>query len=113
MPGCENTEEECVEEWTAVDDCGHEEYTDEDIVAAEQGTSADLDADDSKEVEDAPTDVVPHTAAASALDLALRYVEQHADATPTDVMCMGRWRNIASSSRFSLLHQKKITDFIS
>ncbi|XP_028649015.2 jerky protein homolog-like [Erpetoichthys calabaricus] len=113
MPGCENAEEECVEEWTAVDDCGHEEYTDEDIVAAVQGTSADLDADDSEEEGDAPTDVVPHTAAASALDLALRYVEQHADATPTDVMFMRRWRNIASSSRFSLLRQKEITDFIS
>ncbi|XP_039627277.1 jerky protein homolog-like [Polypterus senegalus] len=62
MPGCENAEEECVEEWTAVDDCGHEEYTDKDIVAAVQGTSADLDADDSEEEGDAPTDVVPHTA---------------------------------------------------
>ncbi|KAG2467447.1 AIG1 protein, partial [Polypterus senegalus] len=53
MPGCENAEEECVEEWTAVDDCGHEEYTDDDIVAAVQGTSADLDADDSEEEGDA------------------------------------------------------------
>ncbi|KAG2460265.1 JERKL protein, partial [Polypterus senegalus] len=113
MPGCENAEEECVEEWTAVDDCGHEEYTDDDIVAAVQGTSADLGADDSEEEGDAPTDVVPHTAAASALDLALRYVEQHADATPTDVMFMRRWRNIASSSHFSSLRQKKITDFTS
>ncbi|KAG2463735.1 JERKL protein, partial [Polypterus senegalus] len=113
MPSCENAEEECVEEWMAVDDYGHEEYTDEDIVAAVQGTSADLDADDSEEEGDAPTDVVPHTAAASALDLALRYVEQHADATSTDVMFMRRWRNIASSSRFSSLRQQKITDFIS
>ncbi|KAG2462335.1 JERKL protein, partial [Polypterus senegalus] len=89
MPGCEKAEEECVEEWTAVDDCGHEEYTDEDIVAAVQGTSADLDADGSEEEGDAPTDVVPHTAAASALDLALRYVEQHADATPTALCLCG------------------------
>uniref|UniRef100_A0A8C4SMY0 HTH CENPB-type domain-containing protein n=1 Tax=Erpetoichthys calabaricus TaxID=27687 RepID=A0A8C4SMY0_ERPCA len=74
---------------------------------------ADLNADDSEEEGDAPTDVFPHTAAASALDLALRYVEQHADATPTDVMFMRRWRNIASSSRFRSLRQKVITDFIS
>lgn len=111
MPGCENEEEDCVEEWTGVDDCGYEEYTDEDIIAVVQGTSAD--ADDSEEEGDAPTDVVSHTAAASALDLALRYVEQHAAATPTDVMFMRRWRNIASSSRFSALLQKKITDFTS
>ncbi|XP_046662877.1 tigger transposable element-derived protein 1-like [Homalodisca vitripennis] len=33
IPGCENVEKECVDEWTAVDDKGFEEYTDEDIVA--------------------------------------------------------------------------------
>ncbi|XP_046666383.1 jerky protein homolog-like [Homalodisca vitripennis] len=29
IPGCENVEKECVDEWTAVDDKGFEEYTDE------------------------------------------------------------------------------------
>lgn len=113
IPGCENSEENHIEEWTAIDDRGHEEYTDEDIVAVVQGTSAEILTDDSEEEGEAQTDVVPHTAAASALDLALRYVEQHAAATPSDVMFMRRWRNIASSSRFSVLRQKKITDFTS
>jgi hypothetical protein len=32
--------------------------------------------------------------------------------TPTDVISMKRWRDIAVSSRRSTLYQKKITDFV-
>uniref|UniRef100_A0A1B6FS75 HTH CENPB-type domain-containing protein n=1 Tax=Cuerna arida TaxID=1464854 RepID=A0A1B6FS75_9HEMI len=113
IPGCENVEKECVDEWTAVDDKGFEEYTDEDIVAQVQGVPADDSCSSGDEGDAQTTDIVPHSAAASAFDLALRYVEQHAAATPNDVMFIRRWRNIASSSRFSVLRQKKITDFTS
>jgi hypothetical protein len=47
-----------------------------------------------------------------ALERALLYVEQHSKATPTDVILMKRWRDIAASSRRSSLYQKKITDFV-
>jgi hypothetical protein len=47
-----------------------------------------------------------------ALERALLYVEQHSKATPTDVIFMKRWRDIAVSSRRSALCQKKITDFV-
>jgi hypothetical protein len=47
-----------------------------------------------------------------ALERALLYVEQHSKATPTDVILMKRWRDIATSSRRSTLYQKKITDFV-
>jgi hypothetical protein len=47
-----------------------------------------------------------------ALERALLYVEQHSKATPTDVIFMKRWRDIAASSRHSTLYQKKITDFV-
>jgi hypothetical protein len=33
-------------------------------------------------------------------------------ATPTDVIFMKCWRDIAASSRRSTLYQKKITDFV-
>jgi hypothetical protein len=46
-----------------------------------------------------------------ALERALLYVEQHSKATPTDVIFLKRWRDIAASSRRSALYQKKITDF--
>ncbi|XP_046684625.1 jerky protein homolog-like [Homalodisca vitripennis] len=85
IPGCENVEKECVDEWTAVDDKGFEEYTDEDIVAQVQGVPADDSCSSEDEGDAQTTDIVPHSAAASAFDLALRYVEQHAAATPNDV----------------------------
>jgi hypothetical protein len=47
-----------------------------------------------------------------ALERALLYVEQHSKATPTDVIFMKRWQDIAASSRRSTLYQKKITDFV-
>ncbi|GBM50879.1 hypothetical protein AVEN_178147-1 [Araneus ventricosus] len=56
------------------------------------------------------TDIVSHEDAISALKLALRYVEQHTAATPTNVMFMRCWRNVTLSSRFSSLRQTKITD---
>jgi hypothetical protein len=46
------------------------------------------------------------------LERALLYVEQHSKATPTDVIFMKRWRDIAAPSRRSTLYQKKITDFV-
>ncbi|XP_046685292.1 jerky protein homolog-like [Homalodisca vitripennis] len=76
IPGCENVEKECVDEWTAVDDKGFEEYTDEDIVAQVQGVPADDSCSSEDEGDAQTTDIVPHSAAASAFDLALRYVEQ-------------------------------------
>jgi hypothetical protein len=47
-----------------------------------------------------------------ALGCALLYTEQHSKATPTDVIFMKRWRDIAASSRRSMLYHKKITDFV-
>jgi hypothetical protein len=47
-----------------------------------------------------------------ALERALLYAEQHSKATPTDVIFMKRWRDIAAFSRRSTLYQKKMTDFI-
>jgi hypothetical protein len=47
-----------------------------------------------------------------ALEHALLYVEEHSKATPTDVIFMKHWRDIAASSRCSALYQKKITDFV-
>jgi hypothetical protein len=56
--------------------------------------------------------VISHTEGLEALERALLYVEQHNKATPTDVIFMKRWRDIATSARRSTLYQKKITDFV-
>jgi hypothetical protein len=42
------------------------------------------------------TEVISHTEGLEALECAVLYVEQHRKATPTDVICMKRWRDIAA-----------------
>jgi hypothetical protein len=48
-------------------------------------------------------EVFSHTEGLEALERSLLYVEQHSKATPTDVMFMKRWRDIAASSHRSTL----------
>lgn len=108
VPGCEDAGEGCLEEWATVDI--NEECSEHEIVSLVQSQHDGNVASDSEE-EETSTDIVTYTDAASALDIALRFVEQHAAATPNDVMFMRRWRAIASSGRFSSLRQLKITDF--
>jgi hypothetical protein len=62
--------------------------------------------------DEATTEVISHTEGLEALKRALLYVEQHSKATPTDVIFMKRWRDIAASSHRSTLYQKKTTDFV-
>jgi hypothetical protein len=62
--------------------------------------------------DEATTELFSHTEGLEALERTLLYVEQHSKATPTDMIFMKRWRDIAASSRRSTLYQKKITDFV-
>ena len=85
IPGSEDTGENCIKKWIAVNDNGHKEFSDEDIVSMVQDNPED-NPEDTDEGEDASKDLVSHSDAASALELALRYVEQHPSAMPNDVM---------------------------
>ncbi|GBM33795.1 hypothetical protein AVEN_183048-1 [Araneus ventricosus] len=49
------------------------------------GKNQDQDNLGESEEEDVPTDFLSHADTASAFELALRYVEPHAAATPTDM----------------------------
>ncbi|KAG8323112.1 hypothetical protein J6590_009757 [Homalodisca vitripennis] len=71
IPGCEKAEESCVEEWFAVDDNDHQEYGDEDIIAIVQGSSGQIDSEESEKVVNAQTLFVSHSDTANTLDLAL------------------------------------------
>jgi hypothetical protein len=62
--------------------------------------------------DEATAGVISHTEGLEALERAVLYVKQQSKATPTDVIFMKRWRDIAASSRRSTLYQKKITDFV-
>jgi hypothetical protein len=79
------------------------------LVLSEKSGQDDSNESDSNE---ATTEAISHTEGLEALERALLYVEPHSKATPTDVIFMKRWRDIAASSRSSTLYQKKVTAFI-
>jgi hypothetical protein len=62
--------------------------------------------------DEATTEAISHTEGLEALERALFYVEQHSKATPTYVIFMKLWRDIAASSRRSTFYQKNMTDFV-
>jgi len=76
--------------------------------------TADLESADESETAVAfgsdVTDESPVTniAATRAMEVAVRYIRQHADATPSDVRFMERWRNIAASSLLSNKRKKEL-----
>ncbi|GBN25557.1 hypothetical protein AVEN_22468-1 [Araneus ventricosus] len=61
---------------------------------------------------DVSTNLESYTDAATALELAIRYVEKPSTTTQTNAMFMRRWHSIAPSCRFSSLRRKKLTDLI-
>jgi hypothetical protein len=106
--GCEEADDVDIRQWILADDCdvGHQICTDNNIVSlvlSEKSGQDDLNENDSDE---ATTEVISHTDGLEALERALLYVQQHSKVTPTDVIFMKRWRDIAASSRRSTLYQK-------
>lgn len=65
-----------------------------------RGVWEDLPCTDLKEAEETVSIHVSHSGVTNALKI-LRYVEQHSDATQTDVIFMRRWHMTATSSRFT------------
>jgi hypothetical protein len=114
LPGCEEADDVDIRQWILADDCdvGHQMYTDNDIVSLVLSEEGGQDGSNESDSDKATTEVISHTEGLEALEGALLYVEQHSKATPTDVIFMKRWRDVADSSRRSTLYLKKITDFV-
>jgi hypothetical protein len=113
LPGCEETDDVDIRQWILANDCdvGHQICTDNDFVSLVLSEKSSQDNTNESDSDEATTEVISHTEGLEALERSLLYVEQHSKATPTDVIFMKRWRDIADSSRRSTLYQKKITDF--
>jgi hypothetical protein len=103
-----------IRQWILADDCnvGHQMYTDNDIKSLELSEKSGQDDSNESDSDEATTEVISHTERLEALERALLYVEQHSKATPTDVIFIKRWRDIAASSSRSILYQKKIIGFV-
>lgn len=102
-----------VDQWLVEADVSedtNEDLNDDEIIAAVQNKTVE---DDMNSDEDEPTSdsVVSHSAAKDAFDTALKYIEQHPNATPMDVLWAKKWRDTSAKSRLTKLKQKSITEF--
>lgn len=104
LPGCEMAQHDAISEWMNEDE--QLEVTDETIVDMVNNTQQ---CEDENETEAVP--LMTHTEGYTALEAAMRYVEQQPEATPTDVLLLRRWRDIAARKRCSFSKQKTIHSF--
>jgi hypothetical protein len=74
-------------------------YTDNDIVSLVLSEKSGQNDPNESDSDEATAEVISHTEGLEALERALLYVEQHSKATPTDVIFMKRWCDIAVSFR--------------
>lgn len=56
--------------------------------------------------------LVPHSKAQESVDCLLKYVQQHPESTPADVMLFRRWQDIISKSQLSSKRQTKLIEFL-
>lgn len=111
IPGCEDANENDVDEWLRADDHDHEILDDQQIVEIVLKEPVNVSDESEGEADGDSEQRVSHSDAAAAFDVALRYVEQHSAATPADTIFLRRWRNLATREKYSSLRQKNLTDF--
>lgn len=100
-----------IEEWLLGGDIvevTNEDLNDEQIVSAVFKVETEEDETDDEKEE---PENISHTTATEAFEIAMKYVEQHPEATPMDVLCIKKWKDISAKARFGRLKQKNITDF--
>lgn len=104
VPGCEEASLEDITEWLAKDEI--EETTDEDIVAMvlnEQPIE--------EEQGDEPSDRITHSEGLKAIETALEYIGQQEEATPADIICLRKWKDISARKLMRGKKQVSITNF--
>jgi hypothetical protein len=111
LDGCEDIDQEEVEEWVTFDNKEQEELTDVDLIELinerEHEKSSDTESEGNEE-----GIKISHLEAFDALNTALLYVEQQPEATASDILLLTRWRNIASKNRISVkLKQSKVDNY--
>jgi hypothetical protein len=112
IPGCEEVTVEDVQNWLVSDDV-EKEVTDQDLIQIISEQHNEEYSDEENPPEDVSS-TISHADGLKALETALMYVEQQANATPTDTLLKNRWRDIAAKNRMSnKLRQLSITTFVS
>lgn len=106
LPGCEEASAEDVREWMAGDEI--EEISDSDFVQmvteGEEAEGEEIEIETGKEL-------ISHSEGLNMIEAALEYISQQDEATPADIICLRKWRDIASRKRASNVKQLSIKGF--
>jgi hypothetical protein len=109
MPGCESADQEDIQEWMGNDD--EEEFTEDDIV--EMVTNeANGPVNNENEGDQDQINKIPHTEGFKAIEMALEYISQQDEVTPSDIICFRKWRDIAAKKRSHRQKQTSLDDFL-
>ena len=109
IPACATLKKNNTEEWANGDDSEYK-LTDDDT--GQLVNSEEAIVNDSEDGENVESQRITHEEGLNALELALKYVEEQAEANASDLLLMKRWRDIAANKRLSKLKQSCITDFM-
>ncbi|XP_044311435.1 jerky protein homolog-like [Varanus komodoensis] len=108
VPGCDNVNAEDITEWMANDEA--DEITDNDIV--EMMTQEEvIEEEEEKASLDDRKNLIPHSEGFKTIEAALQYISEQEEATPADIICLRKWRDIASQKRAKREKQSSIKDF--
>jgi len=105
IPGCEEVNENDVNEWMQNDDV--DEITDDDII--KMVTNEECLEED--ELPKSNVNQIPHSEGFKMLDGALEYITQQEGISSADVICLRKLRDIAARKRAETVKQKTIKDF--
>lgn len=111
LPGCENADTQEIDNWLALDE--QFEVADEDVIEMVKDEKTAHKEDDEEGTSSQENAKIGHGEGVTALEAALRYVEQQEEATPTDVLLLKRWRDIAAKKRCQSQKQRTIDSFFS
>lgn len=96
-----------IDEWMNADE--NLEVTDDMIVEAVNEVTNQLSEDE----DDVMPEKISHSDGLQAIEKALSYIEQQPQVSPTDIMLLRRWREIAATNRRSVTKQKNLKDYFS
>lgn len=106
VPGCEDITAEDITEWMANDEV--HEITDNDII--EMVKQGEVIEEEEQEPLDDRKNLIPHSEGLKRIEAALQYISQQEEATPADIICLRKWRDIASRKRAKMQKQSSIKD---
>ncbi|XP_055933623.1 jerky protein homolog-like [Argiope bruennichi] len=97
VPGCEDITAKDITDWMANDEI--HEITDNDFMGI---VKQEVMEEEEQEPLDDRKNLIPHSEGLKRIEAALQYISQQEESTPTDIICLRKWMDIASRKRATM-----------